>query len=185
VSAAAASWARLSRVPPELAAFLAIYAAAVSSALGVLRWIEFRETRRRVVFSLVLSELVEPVMISLGGGTAPTLRRTLLVVHVNNHGPVAIPLSKVSFVLNNGQGLIFNQAAGMPLSDKIEPSDTYMLGIEPATLFKSIGPKGEGQVVRVQCHDRAGREYGRRITDADRKQISLTLEYAEKNPQAP
>jgi hypothetical protein len=172
-------------VPPELAAVLAVYAAVVSTALGVLRWIEFGESRRRIVFSVVLSEIVEPILISLGGSEPPTFRRTLLVVHLNNRGPVPIPLNKVSFMLKNGEGLIFNQAAGMPQTDKIDPSDSYMLGIEPAQLLKAIGPKGEGQVVRVQCHDRAGREYGRRISGADRKQIRLTLEYAEKNPPKP
>ncbi len=65
-------------MPPELAAFLAVYAAVVSTALGVLRWIEFGESRRRIVFSVVLSEIVEPILVSLGGSKPRDRRRTLL-----------------------------------------------------------------------------------------------------------
>ncbi len=64
-------------MPSELAAFLAVYAAVVSTALGVLRWIEFGESRR-IVFSLVLSEIVEPILVSLGGSKPRDRRRTLL-----------------------------------------------------------------------------------------------------------
>jgi len=66
-------------VPSELAAFLAVYAAVVSTALGVLRWIEFGESRRRIVFSVVLSEIVEPILVSLGGSKPRDRRRRTLL----------------------------------------------------------------------------------------------------------
>jgi hypothetical protein len=171
-------------VPPELAAFLAVYAAAVSTGLGVLRVIEFFESRRRIVFGIVLSELIEPG-ISDEYAEVPAFRRTLLIIRVNNRGPVSVPLSTVSLMLKNKTGLIFNQVAGLPPADKIDPSDSFVLGIEPAQLLKALGPKGEDQVVAVQCHDRAGRTYSKRPSKNDRKQIRLTLEYAEQNPPKP
>ncbi len=99
---------------------LAAYAAVVATILGVLRVIEWRETRQRLHFSIYPADLMSEL-------PDYKLKResTVLVIAVGNRAPYPLHVTHIAFRLRRGTALMqMRPPAGAPtLPKKLEPSE--------------------------------------------------------------
>lgn len=151
---------------------LAIYAAAVSSTLAVLRVVEFRSSRRRVHLRIANSLLYS-------ANPARPKPTSVLAIHIGNRAPFPLHISSVGLMLKNGKGLYFMQIAELPaIQQKLEPTAGTMLGIYPHKLAEAI--KTADEVKSVYCNVGSGETYERKISRAERKEITDALADAAK-----
>ncbi len=152
---------------------LAAYGAALASLLGVIRLVEFWESRKRIHFAVAHSVL-------FSGGLVPD-RTNVITIHVGNRGPIPIHLSSIGFLLKDRKGLLFQQIAELQFSQqlpsKVEPSEGFVMGVLPAKLGESLGgADGVRKLAQVYCTDGSGRTYERRLTRRETQQIRKAIE---------
>lgn len=156
-----------------LAEVLAIYGAALSSALALIKIAEFRAASRRIVLSVYLANLV-------GEGERPADTPTYVMINVGNQGPMPLEITQIGFGLNSGASLIqLNPLPPFPqLPVVVQSSSGVRMGFVPGKLAEALaakpGRKPES-ITRVFCSDGSSREYARSLSKGEREAICTAL----------
>lgn len=151
---------------------LAIYAAGLSSALAVLRFFEFLESRERLHFSVYAAEIF-----SEDPAAAGKPRPEVVIIAIGNRAPFSLHVTGISFMLRSGRGLMqLNPPVGMPtLPKRLEPSEGMTWVMLPGKLREALGPRGVDEIKTVVANDGSGRKYERELTRSEREHLRKVL----------
>jgi hypothetical protein len=148
---------------------VAIYAAVVSTVLGIVRLIDFRTSRERLHFSVYVAELwtKDPAW-------REKPRPEFVAIAIGNRAPMPLHITSVGFMLRRGTGLYSNPIPGLTpaLPKRLEPSEGLTWYMLPAALQGGVSVD---QLQAVYAFDGASRRYVRPISRQEREQLRKVI----------
>lgn len=153
----------------DLSLVLAVYAALLSSALGFLRWLDFRQARERLHFSVYAAEILSE------DPSEP--RQSVVTIAIGNRAPFPLHITSIAFIMRSGSGLMqLNPPLGMPkLPQRLEPSQGFNWMLLPDKLREGLGDRGVDEIRTVLAYDGSGRRYERELTGWEREHLRKVI----------
>lgn len=147
---------------------VAIYAAVVSSALAILRILDFRQSRERLHFNVYAAEVLSEDPAAQGKP-----RPQIVTIAIGNRAPLPIHVTSIAFILRSGTGLMqLNPPLGTPkLPQRLEPSQGFNWVLLPDKLRESLGDRDVDEIRTVLAYDGSGWKYEREITRWEREHL--------------
>jgi hypothetical protein len=156
---------------PDGAPAIAIYGAGLSTALAVIRLVEFWQARQRLHFSVWRAHIV-------GEGERVDSTPEVVIVSIGNRAPFAVHITSVGLALRSKSALTqLRPATGSdPLPRKLEPSEGLKQIFLPGKLLERLDERDADEIVGAFAFDGSSRRYARSLTHVERQELRELLE---------